>query len=180
MNRAITSFLRLVGAAAACALALAAGPAGAQAQAKAEPAAVAFDLNGPTIDGAPWRLQQAQGKVLMVFYFSTGCPVCLSKMPELRANAAGWRNKPFELLLVSTDAKREDALAYTLAVRQVEPSSVRFTTLWAGDSQFRDTLPERPKKLPLTLVIDAQGKQRARYEGRLAPEAWDDVAELLP
>lgn len=173
--RASTSVLLRAALAAACALVMAG--AAAQGAAKAEPL---FDINGPTLDGAPWRLAQARGKVLMVFYFNTACVPCLQKMPELRANAAGWRNKPFELLLVSTDPKREDALAYTLAVRQVEPSAVRFTTLWAGDSQFRDTLPERPKKLPLTLVLDAQGKQRARYEGRIAPEAWDDVAELLP
>lgn len=144
------------------------------------PALPAYAMTGATLDGAPWSVAQAAGKVLMVFYFSTGCPVCMHKMPELRANAAGWRGKPFELVMVNTDAKREDALAYALAVRQVEPNAVRFTTLWAGDSQFRDTLAERPKKLPLTLVVDSQGKLAKRYEGRMAPEAWDDVADLLP
>ena len=76
--------------------------------------------------------------------------------------------------------KAADPMSEASAMRQVEPNAVRFTTLWAGDSQFRDTLPERPKKLPLTLVLDTQGITRARYEGRIAPEAWDDVAELLP
>jgi thiol-disulfide isomerase/thioredoxin len=148
------------------------------AQAKDAPS---YAASGPTLEGAPWQTsEQAKGKVLMVFYYSTACVPCLQKMPELRANAAGWRSKPFELVLINVDPKREDALAYTLAVRQVEPNSVRFVNLWAGDPQFRDNLGERPKKLPLTLVLDMQGKVRARHEGRIAPEAWDDVAELLP
>jgi hypothetical protein len=36
------------------------------------------------------------------------------------------------------------------------------------------------QRLPLTLLVDAKGKVIARYEGRLAPEVWDGVAELLP
>lgn len=143
--------------------------------------APSYSASGPTLDGAPWQMsEQSKGKVLMVFYYSTACVPCLQKMPELRANAAGWRNKPFEMVLINVDRKREDALAYVQAVRQVEPKSVRFINLWAGDPQFRDNLDDRPKKLPLTLVLDTQGKVRARHEGRIAPEAWDDVAELLP
>jgi hypothetical protein len=30
------------------------------------------------------------------------------------------------------------------------------------------------------LLVDAKGTVVARYEGRLAPEVWDGVAELLP
>ena len=37
-----------------------------------------------------------------------------------------------------------------------------------------------PPKLPLTLLVNAQGKVVARFEGRLAPEAWDGLADLLP
>jgi hypothetical protein len=36
-----------------------------------------------------------------------------------------------------------------------------------------------PGKLPVTLLLDAKGKVVSRYEGRMAPEAWDGVAELL-
>ena len=32
-------------------------------------------------------------------------------MAELRANAQGWRGKPFELVLVSEDRRRDDLLA---------------------------------------------------------------------
>jgi hypothetical protein len=28
--------------------------------------------------------------------------------------------------------------------------------------------------------VDAKGKVVARYEGRLAPEVWDGVADLMP
>ena len=34
--------------------------------------------------------------------------------------------------------------------------------------------------LPLTLLIDSKGRVLQRFEGRLAPEVWDGVADLLP
>jgi hypothetical protein len=36
------------------------------------------------------------------------------------------------------------------------------------------------QRLPLTLLVNTEGKIIQRIEGRLAPEVWDGVAELLP
>lgn len=139
-----------------------------------------FDLSGATLDGGRLGLSQMRGKVVMVFFWNTDCAVCLQKVPELRANAAGWRGKPFELVLVSTDKRRSDVEAYARAVRQIEPTAPRFPMLWIGDPSYGDTLASRPARLPLTIVLDTQGGVAARHEGRMAPEAWDDIAALLP
>lgn len=139
-----------------------------------------FDLSGTTLDGGRLSLSQMRGKVVMVFFWNTDCAVCLQKMPELRANAAGWRGKPFELVLVNTDKRRSDVEAYARVVRQIEPAAPRFPMLWIGDPGYGDTLASRPTRLPLTIVLDTQGGVAARHEGRVAPEAWDDIAALLP
>jgi thiol-disulfide isomerase/thioredoxin len=146
------------------------------AQAQGEP----FKLSGSTLAGQPFHSEAQRGKVLMIFYWSTDCAVCRSKMAELRANAQGWRGKPFELVLVSEDRRREDLLAYDKAWKTTQDPALHPPSLWAGDTGFVDSLRQRPKRLPFTVVLDAQGIERARFEGRIPAEAWDAVAELLP
>ena len=167
--------------AAASCMALAAA---AQAQPKAAsgPAAAgpAVRLAGKALDGNAFDLAQWSGKVVMVFYWNTSCVVCLEKMPELRANAAGWRAKPFVLVLVSTDRRRADVEAYMRTVQAIEPDAVKFPLLWAGEAGYRDTVAARKEHLPLTVVLDTRGQVANRIEGRMAPEAWDRVADLMP
>jgi cytochrome oxidase Cu insertion factor (SCO1/SenC/PrrC family) len=115
-----------------------------------------------------------RGKVAVVFFWSTNCAVCRDSLPELRANAAGWQNKPFTLLAVNLDARKDDWLTYEkLVSRTVMPNAN-----WL--SVRMDDAAPAAQRLPLTLLVDAKGKVIARYEGRLAPEVWDGVAELLP
>jgi thiol-disulfide isomerase/thioredoxin len=137
-------------------------------------------VQGPTLSGAAFDSAKHRGKVLMIFHWSTDCAVCRSKLPELRANAQGWRGKPFELVLVSEDRRRADALAYDQAWRATQKADTHPPSLWSGDPGYADPLKSRPRQLPLTLVLDAQGIERARFEGRIPPEAWDAVADLLP
>lgn len=136
-------------------------------------------LNGNTLDGQRFSLEALQGKVVMLFFWNTDCAPCIQKMPELRANAAGWRGKPFELVLVSTDRDRAAALSYLQTLKTVEKNGPAMPALWAGDLTFGAPLAA-PAAVPLMLVIDAKGAIVARHAGRMAPEAWDDVADLLP
>ena len=157
---------------------------GAQAQPKAAsapaPAATAVTLAGKALDGQAIDLKQWQGKVVMLFYWNSGCVVCLENMPELRANAAGWRAKPFVLVLVSTDRRRADVEAYLRTVQAIEPDAAKVPLLWAGEAGYRDTVASRKERLPLTVVLDTKGQVAHRIEGRMAPEAWDAVADLMP
>ena len=136
-------------------------------------------LNGNTLDGQRFSLEALRGKVVMLFFWNTDCTPCIQKRPELRANAAGWRGKPFELVLISTDRERANALAYLKTLKQIEKNGPPMPALWAGDLTFSAPLAA-PATVPLTLVIDVKGAVVARHAGRIAPEAWDDVAGLLP
>lgn len=136
-------------------------------------------LDGTTLDGQRFSLEALRGKMVMLFFWNTDCTPCIQKMPELRANAQGWRGKPFELVLVSTDRDRAAALGYLQTLKQIEKKGPAMPALWAGDLKFTAPLAA-PAAVPLTLVIDAKGAIVARHAGRIAPEAWDDVAGLLP
>ena len=140
------------------------------AQIKVTPNTPVHALQATQLDGKPYDIAKARGKVVMVFYWSTNCSVCLNHMPELRANLAGWRNKPFELVTVNVDSKMDDWKTYEQITAKVE--ALRPMAVWAGKSPTT--------RLPLTLVLNTKGQVIARHEGRIAPEAWDDVADALP
>lgn len=135
-------------------------------------------LQGNTSDGRPFALSGQQGRVVLVFYWSTSCAVCRDKMGELRANLIGWRGQPFVLIGVNTDTRQQDFLDYESLVRQTITPERRFDSLWAGQPGFVDTLG-MPSRVPSACLIDKQGKLVERYSGRIPAQAWDRIAELL-
>jgi thiol-disulfide isomerase/thioredoxin len=147
----------------------------AHAQPAASPAksAPAFELQAYGLSGERFSPEKIRGKVTVVFFWSTACAVCRDSMPELRANLAGWRNKPFALVTVNVDRRVSDWHSYERILSQVQQPSNLIALRQDDDRPL-------PSKLPLTLLVDAQGRTVARYEGRMAPEVWDGVADLLP
>jgi thiol-disulfide isomerase/thioredoxin len=154
-----------------CAITLMAAASTAMAQVKTPAAnAPALALTGSFVNGTAFDIAKSRGKVVMVFFWSTKCSVCLNHMPELRANLAGWKGKPFELITVNVDNDMADWKSYEQIAARIE--SVRPTAIWNNTSVSQ--------RLPLTLVLNPKGQVISRHEGRIAPEAWDDVAEVLP
>jgi thiol-disulfide isomerase/thioredoxin len=135
-------------------------------------------LRGNTLDGKVFDLRSLRGKVVMVVFWSTDCAVCRDKMPELRANVKGWMGQPFELISVSTDRQRSNAVAYTQLVNATVPVRQRFTTLWNGEPQYRDSFGPTGQ-LPAAFLLDKTGHLVEQYHGRIPPEAWDRIADLL-
>lgn len=135
-------------------------------------------VKGTTNDGKPFDLGSMRGKVVLLMFWSTNCSVCRDKMPELRQNHAGWSGKPFELVLVSTDAKVKDLYDYEKVLSRTVPTNSRLISLWSGDLNYKDNLGSRAQ-LPATYVIDKTGKIAGRYMGRIPAETWDKISDLL-
>lgn len=135
-------------------------------------------LEGTAASGQRLRLADLRGRVVLVFYWSTSCAVCRDKMRELRANLMGWQGQPFTLLGVNMDARQQDVIDYEALVRQSVPAAQQFKSLWAGAPDFFDSAG-RPEHLPSARLIDKLGRLVQRYSGRIPPDAWDHIAELL-
>jgi thiol-disulfide isomerase/thioredoxin len=136
------------------------------------PSPTPLQIQASSPQGERFRAQDLKGKVAVVFYWSTTCAVCRDSLPEMRANLVGWKSKPFVLVTVNVDRRKDDWLAYENLVNLTQMPGKNLIAL-----RQDDTTPP-PAKLPLTLLVDAKGKVVARYEGRVAPEVWDS-ADLL-
>ncbi len=145
-----------------------------QGSASAEPAALKqpLELHAMTQEGAKFDAAQLKGKVVLVYFWSTTCAVCRSHLPELRANLAGWKDRPFVLVTVNVDPDMAQWQAYERIAAQTHGPSQRPIALWEAKAVSG--------KLPITVVADTSGVVKYRYEGRIAAESWDSVAELLP
>ena len=159
-------------------LALFFGPALAQNTTAPAAAVILPQIEGKTIDGAPFNLNMLKGKVVLVMFWSTGCAVCRDKMPELRNNYSGWAGKPFELVAVSNDRRMQDWLDYERIISRTVPAKERFIQMWSGDVAYKDNLGKHAM-LPTAYLLDKTGKVVERYVGRIPAEAWDTIADLL-
>jgi cytochrome oxidase Cu insertion factor (SCO1/SenC/PrrC family) len=136
-------------------------------------------LVGKTMQAAVVDLAQLKGKVVLMFFWSTDCPVCLDKLPELRRNLEGWRGKDFVIVAVSQDRSMADLKAYAQVLDKIAPPNAQMKIVWRRDPAHRDNFGELPMKSPTTLVIDRAGKVVKTISGRVPAELWDDIAELV-
>lgn len=143
---------------------------------------VSLLVEGETLAKKPFQLSALKGKVALVIFWSTDCPVCRDQMHELRDNVQGWTDKPFELVLVSVDKKMSDVEDYYRLLSQVVPSKLRFNQMWAGSNTYKDSINAKQipiKQLPATFLLDKTGKVVSVMYGRIPVQAWDDIADLL-
>jgi len=99
-------------------------------------------------------------------------------MGELRANYEGWRGQPFEMVLVNQDRRLQDVQAYEQILALTVPRAQRFPQLWSGQPGYADSFGAQAA-LPATYIINKSGAVEKTYAGRIPPEAWDDIADLL-
>ncbi len=136
-------------------------------------------LVGKTMQPAAVDLAQLKGKVVLLFFWSTDCAVCLDKLPELRRNLEGWRGKDFVIVAVSQDRSMADLKAYEQVLDKVAPANAQMKIVWRRDAAHRDSFGELPFKTPTTVVIDRAGKIAKTVTGRVPAELWDDIADLV-
>jgi hypothetical protein len=61
----------------------------------------------------------------------------------------------------------------------VRPGELSVYSFWQGQVQLPAAW-RSADRMPHTLIIDGRGTIVARHQGRVPPEAWNQVADLLP
>ena len=98
----------------------------ATAQTETRPALVGKTTQSATVD-----LAQLKGKVVLLFFWSTDCSVCLDKLPELRRNLDGWRGKDFVIVAVNQDRSSAELRAYEQVLDKVAPPNAQMKIVLA-------------------------------------------------
>lgn len=118
----------------------------------------------PLLDGTLFRPAQAEGRVLVIYWWASTCPFCALQSPEMQKLWDAERRKPqgLQFLTLSIDRKPEDAQAYLQKKGYTFPAG--FVT-----PQIHRALP-KPKGLPITVVRGRDGRVLQAEKGQLFPE----------
>jgi thiol-disulfide isomerase/thioredoxin len=115
-------------------------------------------FTGP--DGKTLHLADLKGQVVMVNFWATWCAPCKEEMPSLAQLQKDYAGKPFKVIPISVD-KPEQADA-----------AKDFLKNHGGLGFYNDPqyalvfgLNPRPEGIPVTVIYDRQGRERARLAG---------------
>lgn len=119
-------------------------------------------LNGQMYDSAT-----SPARVTVLYWWASTCPFCAQQSPEMQKLWSQLQGKGLQLLALSVDKKPEDATSY------LAKKGYTFPAAWVSPEVHRQ-LP-KPRGLPITIVLDRQGRVLQAEKGQLFPE---DVAQL--
>ena len=144
-------------------------------EAKAPPLpALGSELNVPSVtmlDGSMFDPVQAQGRPLLVYWWSSTCPFCALQSPSMEQLWQSQKSRGLRMLALSIDKKPEDAQAYLKA------KGYRFPAAWASP-QWRRSFP-KPRGLPITLLRGRDGGLLLAEKGQMFAEDVQAMAGLM-
>ena len=131
------------------------------------PVLVLKDLSGRAL-----RLSDYKGKVVVLNFWATWCPPCRAEMPDLIRMQREYRSQGLQVVGITYPPEeiaevrqfvRKLGVNYPIALGTIETKSL-----------FDET-----ETLPLTIVIDREGKVRERIEGILLPQEFEQKIRPL-
>ncbi|GAB3998153.1 hypothetical protein GCM10029992_23160 [Glycomyces albus] len=137
-------------------------------------------LDGEAIDTAEWA-----GDVIVVNFWGSWCPPCVSEAPELRAaaehyeeqNAASESDIDVHLLGINSRDEKDAARAFE------DRHQVPYPSIFDPPGQIAMQFIEydvSPNTFPVTIVIDPEGRVFSIWRGEIDAETiYADVNQLL-
>jgi thiol-disulfide isomerase/thioredoxin len=149
-------------------------PAYAKTPGEVEVGATLREANMTGLSGPSRKLSEFRGKPLIINVWASWCEPCRAEMGSLDKLSRRYGGKQFNVIGVSTDDYRDRASAF---LRRANTSFSHFI-----DNQLFLENMLGADKIPLTLLIDAQGRVLAKYYGAKdwnGPEAKELIAKAL-
>jgi Peroxiredoxin len=133
-------------------------------------ASLAFE---PTdLDGRTVGLEDARGDVVVLNFWATWCKPCIEEMPSLARLHQTFSGRGVRVIAVSADAP-----GAAEAVRSfVDERKLPFTVWLGATTDSMESFGLKPV-LPGTVVLDREGKVRARFDGQFDEDALESAIE---
>jgi len=130
-------------------------------QARALTRSSGLDITLTDRQGNRVNLRERVGRALVVNYWATWAPPALAQIPDLNRLAAEFRDQGVEFIGVAMDSGGWPAVATS-----ERTTPLRFTVLLDEGNRAAPILGIQA--IPTTLLVDAQGRVVARWQGRTA------------
>lgn len=131
------------------------------------PALELRDLRGRTV-----RLSDYRGKVVLLNFWATWCPPCRAEMPDLVKWQQQYRKKGLRVIGVTfPPTELAEVREFVQSVRVNYP-------ILLGEKETK-ALFDSGETLPITVVIDRDGKVREVIEGILLEEEFEQKIKPL-
>ena len=148
-------------------LLLAVLPAVASGQSGKAPAIALKDLQGHTV-----RLSRYRGKVVLLNFWATWCPPCHAEMPDLVNWQKQYGSRGLQVIGVTyPPTKLREVRQFVRSIR------VNYPVLLG--SKETKALFNSTETLPVTIIIDREGRVRDNIEGILLPEEFEEKVKPL-
>lgn len=123
------------------------------------------------LDGRVLAPAATQGKVLIVVFWATWCPICMHELPEMQRLVKAYRKKGVEILALSLDEDADVVAAYWKKSRFDFPVAMRSDEARDAFGPVRGT--------PTTVILDRSRTLRARHIGAMGYEALEQAVTPL-
>ncbi len=128
------------------------------------------EIQGESIDGTELKLSSYRSKVVLLSFWATWCSPCVSDLREERRLVDEMRGRPFALIGVNLDSRRDRLPAF------LKEHGVSWPSFWDG-KQHAISNRWQARQLPTIYVIDH--KQTIRGKAISLPEAERMVHRLV-
>lgn len=125
------------------------------------------DLNDKDV-----KIEDYKGKVVMLDVWATWCPPCRAMIPHSKEMVEKYKDKPFVLVGVSVDAKKETLTEF------MKTNDMPWTHWWCGATGGL-AAELSVNAYPTIFLVDAKGVIRKKYRGSPGAAVLDKEVEAL-